>query len=192
LKKCSDELGRPITILDAGGSARYWDNVPFRRDAEITVLNLTPSQSCHISASFLFHAETGDAADLSRFPDGAFDFYHSNSVIEHVGAWGRMKAMAVEARRVARRGWVQTPAWEFPIEPHLRTPVVHWFGQPLRRKLMRNPPWLADRSLGGRRAYVDSINLLSRREFRELFPWANIWTERFAGWPKSYVAQWSD
>ena len=76
--------------------------------------------------------KVGDACDLAGYPDRSVDLVHSNSVIEHVGGWPRMAAMAGELMRVARAGWVQTPAWEFPIEPHFHAPLVHRFASRCR------------------------------------------------------------
>jgi hypothetical protein len=126
---------------------------------------------------------------LSRFAAGAFDFYHSNSVIEHVGGWDDMRAMAREAMRVAPRGWVQTPAWEFPIEPHFRLPVMHWFAPPTKAWLLRFAKSYREADDHARRSHAERINLPSRREVRLLFPEARIETERVV-LVKSYIVTW--
>jgi len=194
----ADDAGRPVTILDVGGRPQYWDNVlggagtDALRDRvqRIVVCNVKPTEFDFTSRRFRFEELVGDATALGGVGDREFDVYHANSVIEHVGDWAAMVRMATEARRVAAAGWVQTPAWEFPVEPHLRQPFVHWLAAPARRRFMRTPPWTKDRSLGGRRTYVENINLVSRPEFEALFPGTAIWTERFAALPKSYVATW--
>jgi len=185
------KLGHAVEILDVGGRPSFWENVVCDAIDTIHVLNLESTESLKRPANYKFNFLIGDATELTDIETESFDIYHSNSVIEHVGSWQEMLKFASEARRVACNGWVQTPAYEFPIEPHLRTPFVHWLGTPTRRRLMRNPPWLKDRSLSGRRAYADTINLVSRAEFRCLFSTEDIWTERVFGLPKSYVAYWS-
>ena len=70
----------------------------------------------------IFVRKVGDARNLSEYADGSVDLVHSNSVIEHVGGWADMRAMADEMMRIGRSGWMQTPAWEFPVEPHFRAP----------------------------------------------------------------------
>ena len=84
----------------------------------------------------IFVRKVGDARNLSDYADGSVDLVHSNSVIEHVGGWADMRAMADEMMRVGRAGWMQTPAWEFPVEPHFRAPFLHWFGDPLRARML--------------------------------------------------------
>ena len=188
-------FGRPITVLDLGGQANYWANVGVDGIAHIDLLNTRPDETnCNLPDKIspdLFQTKIGDACRLDEYPDGSVDLVHSNSVIEHVGAWGNMLAMANEAVRVGRSGWIQTPAWGFPIEPHFRAPFIHWFARPLQARLM----WLSARSdyrkadLSTRRWHAERINLLSEREFRTLFPFSEIYIERFL-FAKSYVARW--
>jgi SAM-dependent methyltransferase len=181
--------GRKIAILDVGGRAQYWDDVDTRHVAGIVVLNnckeeLTP-------ASGLFSSVLGDGCALG-YPDKSFDFVHSNSVIEHVGDWHKMIAFADEVMRVGRAGWVQTPAWEFPIEPHFRMPFMHWLAAPARRAALRISPDYSKSSLVERREHADRINLLTRGEVKALFPFHSIkiLTERCMFLPKSYTVKW--
>ncbi len=99
-----------------------------------------------------------DATAQLPFPDGAFDLAYCNSVIEHLppDRWGRF---ASELRRVARGWFVQTPAFEFPIEPHALLPFAHWLPMAVRR-----PYWRL-----GAGSDIDEIHLLRRREMEALF-----------------------
>ena len=182
-------LGRDIHILDVGGRADYWENVGLQHVAGVEILNYDAAELDRKAPKDIFVSRIGDARNLAGYADQSVDLVHSNSVIEHVGSWGDMAAMAREALRVGRSGWIQTPAWEFPIEPHFRAPFLHWFGQPMRRRMM----WMSARyrplSLAERRHHIDRINLLSRAEVKALFPGCSIMTERVL-FPKSYSVRW--
>lgn len=188
-------LGRDIVVLDVGGRPDYWLNVGLDHIARVDLVNHSESElereGPGATRSEKFVRKLGDARDLSDYADKSVDLVHSNSVIEHVGGWPDMTAMAREMMRVGQAGWMQTPAWEFPIEPHFRAPFLHWFAQPLRARLM----WLSaspgQRRLDvhGRRMRVESINLLSKGEVKALFPGQNLWVERLV-LAKSYVVRW--
>ena len=99
-------------------------------------------------------------------------------------------AFAREALRVGRRVWAQTPAWEFPLEPHVLTPFFHWLPKAAQKWLLPWTVWAllkAPKPTEQDYAQVRAC-LLSGREMRELFPGARILTEYFWGLPKSYVA----
>ena len=188
-------LGRDLDILDVGGRPDYWANVGTKGIARIRFLNLDETEFREHEASIAgVETETliGDGRDLRDFPDASVDMVHSNSVIEHVGTWDSMAAMAREAMRVGRNGWVQTPAWVFPVEPHFHAPFVHWVGRPLGVRLMGLSAldWCRNADLSVRREQLDRINLLSRRELEALFPGRPIYTEWLL-FPKSYVVHWS-
>ena len=90
--------------------------------------------------------------------------------------------MAGEVVRVGKAGWIQTPAWEFPIEPHFHVPFMHWSGtlaaEPGMLLISELPiasaAWTR-MDVGGR---VEHVYLLLRRELRELFPGMNVHVER--------------
>jgi len=121
-----------IRILDLGGTPQYWERVgiSFLREnsAHVTILNYVADQlGAENKHPDLFSTSVGDACDLAQFPDNAFDLVHSNSVVEHVGNWSRMKRFGAETRRVGRNYYVQTPYYWFPIDPHYyRAPLIHW------------------------------------------------------------------
>lgn len=182
-----------VRVIDIGGTARYWGLVPQdlldRWAVTITVVNLPGSALPPDDGRFRFVC--ADGCDLSAFADQSFDIAHSNSVIEHVGDWSRMKAFAAETRRVARRFFVQTPNYWFPVEPHCMMPFVHWLPKPLRLwgvMHLRLGQWpRADSVDAGMRA-VESARLLSRKMLAALFPEATLLNERLYLLPKSYTA----
>ena len=103
--------------------------------------------------------------------------------------------MAREIQRVGKAYFVQTPNRGFFLEPHFFIPFVHWLPRNTR-------PWVVTHfglqvgAAGLRRrrpspellAEAAEIRLLSRRELRACFPGAAIWTERWCGMAKSFVA----
>jgi hypothetical protein len=190
IAELAKHFGRPIVILDVGGRAEYWDNVGFDNIAAIRLLNSDQSELDRKASSDLFTSELGDARKLSLFADKSVDLVHSNSVIEHVGQWPDMCAMADEVLRIGLSGWIQTPAWEFPIEPHFRLPFLHWFAQPARRAMLRGSRHYGSLDVRHRRHHIDRINLLSHGEVKALFPECEIFVERLII-PKSYTVRWA-
>ena len=176
-------------ILDVGGFPRFWLGLDV--PSQITILNVEPLDD--YEGSFLQPNHTSVVGDGTRlaFPDQSFDIVFSNSVIEHLGTWEQQQRFAHEARRVGKAYWVQTPAREFPVEPHYFGPCVHWFSKPIQKRLLRNfTLW----GLLGRpnETTLDEVlaelRLLSITEFRRLFSDADLWIERLLGLPKSYTA----
>lgn len=191
----ADHLGRDIVILDVGGRPDYWANVGVEGIARIDVMNQHENEVQRrvpeTIPSGIFTRHVGDARDLSNYANQSIDLVHSNSVIEHVGTWVDMRNMADELMRVGRAGWVQTPNWGFPVEPHFRAPFLHWFGQPLRARMMSLSLRADLRKLDihRRRVRIDTINLLSRREMQALFPGKPLYVERVV-LAKSFTARW--
>jgi Methyltransferase domain len=185
----SNQLGRPVRILDIGGTNAFWEQRGWagRTSVELVLVNLEREPRLHANID----ARIGDATDLSEFPDRAFDVIFSNSVIEHLETSDRQAAMAAEVRRLAPRYWVQTPNFWFPVEPHFLTPGWHWLPMKLRIALLRRRRW------GWRgpcpdpeeaKAVVSEIRLLRRYELRKLFPDAVLNEERIGPLVKSFVA----
>jgi hypothetical protein len=190
IAQTAETLGRDIVILDVGGRPDYWENVMPERVSKIILLNYEEGELSRDSALAMFESRVGDARDLGDYADQSIDFVHSNSVIEHVGGWSDMKRMASELLRVGVHGWVQTPAWECPIEPHYQLPMLHWFGIPAKARMLSLKKRLRGLSLDTRRGIAESVNLLSKSEFLLLFPKTSLFIERIAMMPKSYTAFW--
>ncbi len=187
-------LGRPVNILDLGGSRDYWGNVALADVATITLLNTHgfefEGHNTDATSGVVFENIQGDATDLADFETRSVDFVHSNSVIEHVGQWSRIRAFAAEAARVGLSGWIQTPAFEFPLDTHSRLPFFHWFAQPVRAGALRLQKKHRSSDVDRRRREVDYVTHLSYGEMTYLFPEMNVYIERYMLLPKSYVVHW--
>ena len=188
--------GAAIDVLDVGGSIVFWLSVPdtARAKCKISLINLSgaydglPPEEERLKSTFTLL--TGDARDLSQFDDGAFDLIVCNSVIEHVGSWADMEAAAKEAQRVGRRGWVQVPAFEFPVEQHFLLPFVHWFADPIQIKLLAALHGeFKKRSFHDQQMSVYHVRPLTRGQLSRLFPRAESRSEWFI-FPKSHIAIW--
>jgi hypothetical protein len=106
----------------------------------------------------------------------------SNSVIEHMGAFGEQARFAKEVRRVGRRYFVQTPNRWFPLEPHYLVPGFQFLPVFVQK-------WLHTHcDLGNIRKTepFGTIRLMTRNELQELFPGAHILPERVGPLVKSW------
>jgi SAM-dependent methyltransferase len=139
-----------MRVLDVGPGALGLRGL--EPDLDITGVDLHPR------AEYPGPIVQADASEHLPFEDGAFDLAYCSSVIEHVPR-DRRPRLAAELRRVARGLYVQTPAWEFPVEPHALLPLAHWLPAGARRRYwaLGAAPWEPD------------LALLRRRELRELF-----------------------
>jgi hypothetical protein len=182
-----------VSVIDVGGTQEYWSRFPDdaleRFNVTVTVVNLPGTPNPDDSKRFRYIE--GDGCAMNWVAGRDFDIAHSNSVLEHVGQWSRMRAFAAEVRRVASAYVVQTPYFWFPIEPHFMVPFFHWLPESSRAKLLVRLP------LGhiGRAASLDeaitcvqSAQLVDQAMFRTLFPDGRLHVERLAGVPKSLVA----
>jgi Methyltransferase domain len=177
-------------ILDLGGSAEYWARYGRKLDwsrVSVCSVNRTAPQSNMPG----FQAILGDARRLDQFANNSFDIVHSNSVIEHVGRWDDMVAMAEEIRRLAPRYFVQTPYFWFPVEPHARFMFFHWLPESWRYRIImrrRCGFWERQPDVGKAMKQIQSASMIDRRQMHCLFPDADISFEWFMGLPKSMIA----
>jgi len=174
-------------ILDVGEDQYNWQFLSHKPN--IKIINLFKPDNWNDKLTN-FQFEIGNGTSIS-YPDNTFDIVYSNSVIEHLGSWSNQKLFAKEILRVGKFIYVQTPAKEFLVEPHLITPFIHWFPLIWQSKLLRNfTLWgLITRPS---KSYVDAFlaerRLLSLKEFKELFVGCEIMRERSCFFTKSYIA----
>lgn len=127
--------------------------------------------------------------DGKRIPveDKHFDLLICNSVIEHVPPAERA-ALAGEMSRAAKKVFCQTPAYNFPVDPHFVMPFIHWLPKKAGFVLAKISPWriMARPSKAVIEDYFWNTNLLKEKELKDLFPDGKIYYEKFLGLPKSY------
>ena len=179
-------------VLDVGGLPFIWEigeGIGLPRVDSITCLNIYEVDRANLPSNV--HWVIGDGCKLP-FADGEFDVVFSNSVIEHLGTIEAQVAFAKEIARVGKNYWVQTPDPRFFMETHYLSPFVHWLPKGILRRIarytttwglvMRPTPQQIDERLA-------EIRLIKVREFKNMFPGAEIITERFIGMPKALVAK---
>jgi ubiquinone/menaquinone biosynthesis C-methylase UbiE len=181
-------------VIDIGGTYNFWSTWKHLFDwhkMSVTCVNLDPSHYRENDNNVRIEMVRGDACNLSNVKDKSFDIAFSNSVIEHVGNWNRMMEMSSEVRRVADGYLVQTPYFWFPIEPHARTPFLHWLPESMAYRIVMYRKcgfWSKQETVNGAVQTVQSAHLLDKRQLEELFPDATIQKETFFFLTKSLIA----
>jgi hypothetical protein len=178
---------RPMKILDVGGVETIWERIGFANqpDVEIILLNIYEIPKIYSNITPVI----GNACNMPQYKDKEFDVVFSNSVIEHVGGDKEIRDMANEIQRVAKKYYIQTPNRNFPIEPHFFFPMFQFLPVSVRATLVQNfqlgwRPKTPNRAEA--EAEVRSINLLTKRQMKDLFPGANLLEERMFGMTKSF------
>ncbi|MFN6438961.1 MAG: class I SAM-dependent methyltransferase [Nostoc sp. DedSLP01] len=183
-----------MKILDVGGVADFWQNWALLDDntlnIEIYIVNIDPVYETQGTKNHKIKILTSDARNLKQFKDQEFDIVFSNSVIEHVGDYSEQRQMANEVIRVGKRYFVQTPNLYFPIEPHFIFPFFQFLPINLRVELLSrfNLGWfnrIPDKQKA--RIEVESIKLLNKKQFINLFPGAKFYEEKVLGLTKSLI-----
>jgi len=173
-----------VRVIDIGGAVHTWNvEADVHESFSVTLINNLEYEDY---ASERFTTIEADATALP-FADNTFDIAFSNSVIEHLKTWEKQQAFAREARRVARKLWIQTPARCFPIEAHFLAPCIQYLPKKVQRRIARwTPRGLLNPEVV--QQIVDEMHLLTYREMTDLFPNCHILKERFCGLTKSYIA----
>ena len=184
-----------VSILDIGGTSTYWDLVDdsFLHDfnVKITLLNL-PSRESFQDTSHIVH-RFGDATEAlwETYMQSDFDLIHSNSVIEHVGDWKKMKQFALNITSFRGGYFVQTPNFWFPVEPHCLTLLFHWLPKPIRIfwvQKMALGHWPKASDVSEAVDIVESARLLDKYQFKFLFNDAELIREQILIFTKSFIA----
>jgi len=173
-------------ILDVGGNPFNWALISAQ--PQVTMVNLAaPSEKS--GAWMHFKWVIADAMHLP-FKDNSFDIAYSNSVIEHLYSLENQQRFAGEIGRVGSRVYVQTPNKHFFIEPHLLTPLIHFFPQRIQRMLLRNFTvcGLVTRPSPQQcEHFLKEVRLLDRGDITHLFPDHKVIRERFLLFTKSFL-----
>jgi hypothetical protein len=186
------ELMRPsrgAKILDVGGLPELngvpgmWNHL--NSVFEVTLLNLPGTFSRYESRlTRPYRLIEADACGSSEARHG-FDIVFSNSVIEHVGGDEKQKQFAEFVMTAGRRYWVQTPSPFFPLEAHCDLPF--WWCYPNRTRIFLQERWrLAGNEFLAKQ--METTLPISKGILRRLFPGCSIYTEKLAGFSKSFIA----
>ncbi|MBM3914688.1 MAG: methyltransferase domain-containing protein [Sphingomonadales bacterium] len=186
---CINDLPRPLTILDIGGTEAYWNQVGLSAQGiQVILLNLTEVPVVNANQ---FRSVSGTATDLSSWSDQSVDLIFSNSVIEHLFNWSQQQKMAQEVQRVGKSFFIQTPNYYFPIEPHWLFPFFQFLPRAWRIALTRLASWghmPACTTIEEASLLVDEVRLLTPSEMKTLFLGASLYKERWCGLVKSISA----
>ncbi|GJM63185.1 methyltransferase domain-containing protein [Persicobacter diffluens] len=182
-------LGKPVKILDVGGTEKFWKAMNFTgsEDIEIYLLNLEHQQVSLAN----FKSLKGDATDLSEFENNFFDVVFSNSVIEHLFSWENQQKMAHEIQRVGRYHFIQTPNYWFPLEPHFVFPFFQYLPKSMRVNLTQRFDLghiKKAKDKAAAESIINEIQLLSIGQMKNLFPQSDIYLDKIMGLNKSIVA----
>lgn len=182
-------IGAGLNIADVGGTLYHWkDHLDKLEGMKLTLINIEDDEEDMPAG---FSRIKADARDLGFISDGEFDVAYSNSVIEHFPTFEEQKKVAAHIRRIAKNYYVQTPNYNFPVEPHFIFPFFQMLPLPVKRSLLKtfSLGWYEkqkDDSSAERLAV--SIRLLKLKELVELFPGCRISREKFFLMNKSFTA----
>jgi hypothetical protein len=183
-------LNSNTTILDVGGTDYNWSLI--NEDPKVTIINLSFDDFGNTPPIIKKNLEykIGDGTNL-QYPDKSFDIVYSNSVIEHLHSFDNQKKFADEAMRAGKGVYIQTPAYEFFMEPHLITPFIHWLPAKWEARLIKNFSVWGILTRPTRKECDDFLaerRLLNYKEFKQLFKDCEIKREKFLFFTKSYIA----
>lgn len=177
-------------ICDVGGSIHFWEKINIAvRPENIKIYNISDSETEAISrrASETMKVHIYDGNMIPE-PDNTFDLVVCNSVIEHVPKENR-EQLVRELMRIGKQLYLQTPAYEFVIEPHFVMPFIHWFPRRVGYFLALVSPWriMSRPSNNTIDEYFWGTQLLTKKDIDQLFPGCVVHREKVCGITKSYM-----
>jgi hypothetical protein len=90
-----------------------------------------------------------------------------------------------------KRYILQTPYFWFPIEPHARTPLLHWIPESWAYRIVMARKcgfWSKAETIDQAMRTVQSAKMLDGRQLAVLFPDGKIEREKFLGVTKALMA----
>lgn len=187
--KFCEPLEKPIRILDLGGSDYHWRDSDFKdnNNYHVTIVN-NEIQDTKDFRNFCFIKR--DVRELKIFDDKDYDIVYSNSLLEHLNAFGEQKKLAEEIIRIGKHYFIQTPNYYFPVEPHFLFPFFQYLSDDMKTKLVLkyNLGWFK-KAENESKAYelATSIRLLKKNELKEIFPDCRIYSEKYFLLNKSFI-----
>ncbi len=118
------------------------------------------------------------------FKDKEFDICWSNAVIEHVGIFDDQLFFLKEIKRVSKRAIIATPNKFFPVEPHTRTPILHYLPKELFDAYLS---FVGKKWATGDYMYLLSVNDMKRLLLKADITDYKIYKNRFLGFTLDFV-----
>lgn len=184
-----------VRILDIGGTSQYWSIIDknFLTENNVTIVGVNLQMPENYEDNHHYIHEVGDASTnlWEKFDKNDFDIVHSNSVIEHVGDWRKMKAFAKNVNEFDGFHYIQTPNFWFFLEPHCMIPFFQFLPKPLRVSLVTHfqlGHWRKANNIDEAVEIVESARLLDKKMMKTLFKDSEIKKERFLFFTKSLTA----
>jgi hypothetical protein len=177
-----------VNILDIGGTVFFWEKMGVANSEKInvTLMNVFEQNSPYKNIKCM----VGDATNIDAIPPSEYDVVFSNSVIEHLFTFDKQRIMADNIKKLSSKYFVQTPNYNFPVEPHFLFPFFHYL--PNRWKLyllnkfsLGHYPIIPDKKSA--QTSIDKIRLLKPREVKSLFPGSKLMFEKVLFFNKSII-----
>lgn len=182
------DISLPVKILDVGGTQSFWEQMNFTSPDEVSITILNNETVNVTLPNFKF--VKGNATDLYKSDNLEFDVIFSNSVIEHLGSFRNQKKMAEAIIRLGKKYFVQTPNYYFPFEPHFLFPFFQFLPYKIKVFLLMNLNlgwYRKQENKTDAETIINSINLLTRKQLKELFPSSKIIKEKILLLTKSHI-----
>ena len=194
-----EALGRPLRILDLGGSVQMWTRwgVTEADGLHIVLANDHRTDTTHRSEPLpgrFMNAWSVNALELSPDVFSHYDLVFSNSMLEHLPSPAAQARLAAAIMASGKPYFIQVPNKRCIVDPHFPHPLAAYFALWPRRLQV----WAhAHHALGssGRagsmaaaHAAIATYHPLTRRELAALFPDGRVVTEWNLGLPMSLVA----
>ena len=199
-------------ILDLGAAGDYYGEQPFFEDNykykdNVIGVNVNINELTSLNKKYKeIPLVLGDGCYLP-FKDKAIDILFSNAVLEHAGDKKRQKKFAHEVMRVAKKWFVTTPNFWFPIETHWKLPFIHFLPRKTQKQIMdfgrkwfvENPSQfyirlprtlqsLLRRYFTRHGWYGQGYHLLNATNLKKLFPTSKIEKQRTTIYPEVLIA----
>ncbi len=141
-----------LNILDIGAGNGVINSYFVTRQNRVTCVDVEDQR---IEKKAKFYKVTSSKL---LFQSDEFDIVISNHVIEHLED---QKLHLEEISRVLKKGgvcYMATPNWNFPIEPHYKIPLIHYFPEKVFNSILKLF-----------KQYSESLYLLSYNQMINLF-----------------------
>jgi hypothetical protein len=194
-----EALGRPLRVIDLGGSAQMWARwgITEADGVHVVLANNHRSDTTHRSEPLPGRFMDTWSVDVLELPPDTFagyDLVFSNSMLEHLPTPAAQARLAAAIMASGKPYFIQVPNKHCIVDPHFPHPLAAFFALWPRRLQawahVHHALGSSGRagSLAAARATMAAYHPLARRELAALFPNGRVVTERNLGLPMSLVA----